>query len=193
MTNNRISLNSKYQARNSKQYRNSKFQYFKQILDLGFWALGFARPPKFSWKIWVGKDFGFLPCRQAGRISDFRRRRGGYIALIALLIVAAAGLTISIAVSLSGIEEIQISYSNSVATKAKSLANSCLEEGLERLRNNWTNYSGALSIAGGSCIINTEITDNVATLTAFGTVDIYTQKIQIQVNNDLEVINWQSY
>lgn len=122
--------------------------------------------------------------------KNFNKQRG-YIALIALLIVAAAGLTIGIAVSLRGIEEVQISYAGSQAAKARSLANACLEDGLEHLRNNWTNYSGSLSIGSNFCIIDTVVNGSSATLTAIGTVDIYSQKIQIQVDNTLEVVFWQ--
>ena len=115
----------------------------------------------------------------------------GYVALIALLIVASAALTIGIAVSLRGIEEIQISYAKSQSGRANNLANACLEDGLERLRNNWANYSGSLSLGGNSCIINTTINGNIATLNAVGTADVYKQKVQIQVDNNLEVVAWQ--
>ncbi|MFA5022377.1 MAG: hypothetical protein WC508_04835 [Patescibacteria group bacterium] len=125
------------------------------------------------------------------RISNFRQRQGGYIALIALLIVAAAGLTIGLAVSFSGIDEIKTSFSLTQAAKAKSLASACAEDGLERLRQNWNNYSASLSINGNSCIINTVADINNATISALGTVDIYTQKIQVQVDNNFNVISWQ--
>jgi len=115
----------------------------------------------------------------------------GYIALVALLVVVAAGLTVGIAVSLSGIGEIQISHSDSQAARAKSLANACLEEGLEKLRNDWVNYSGSLSIDGNSCIINTVVNGGTATLIAESDVEINTQKIEIQVDNNLNVITWQ--
>ena len=119
------------------------------------------------------------------------KNQEGFIALIALLIVVAAGLTIGIAVSLGGIEEIQTSFGIGQAGKAKNLANSCIEEGLGRLRENWANYSGSLSIGGNSCIINTVINGSLANVTAIGTVDVHTQKIQIQVDNNLNVIAWQ--
>ena len=118
-------------------------------------------------------------------------QQDGYIALIALLVVVSAALTISIAVSLEGIEEIQMSYSGSQSASAKTLANACIEEGLERLRNNWVNYSGLLSVDGNSCIINTVVNGSDAVLTAESTVDINTQKIEIQVDSDLNVITWQ--
>ncbi len=124
--------------------------------------------------------------------SKFKSQKG-YVALVALLIVAAAALTIGIAVSLRGIEEIQISYSASQAAKAKSLANTCLEEGLERLRNNWASYSGSWPIEESACIIDIVINGSNATLTAVGTVDVYTQKIQIGADNNLNIISWQEY
>lgn len=119
------------------------------------------------------------------------KNQQGFIALISLLVVVTAGLTIGLAVSIGGIEELQVSFSGSQAAKAKSLTNACIEDGLERLRNNWAIYSGSLSIDGNLCIINTVINGSNATLTSQGTVDIYTQKIQIEVDNSLEVVSWQ--
>jgi len=110
--------------------------------------------------------------------------------LIALLVVAAAGLTIGLAVSLAGIEEIQVSFGSSQFELASSLASACIEDGLERLRNDWNNYSGSLSVGGDSCIINTVVNGGSATITAKGIVDIYSQKIEIKVDNNLEVITW---
>ncbi|MFA6254411.1 MAG: hypothetical protein WC675_00070 [Patescibacteria group bacterium] len=115
----------------------------------------------------------------------------GYIALVALLIIAAAALTIGIAVSLTGIEDLQISFGRTQAETAKNLANTCLEDGLERLRNSWGSYSGSLSVGENSCIIRTDIDGSTAILHATGTVGIYTQKIQIQVDNNLDVVTWQ--
>ena len=123
--------------------------------------------------------------------SKFHPRRRGYIALIALLVVAGAALTIGLAVSLSGISAIQESFSVTQSASAKSLANLCLQEGLEKLRQNWVNYSSSLSVGPDSCIINTVVAGNSATLTSEGTIDIYTQRLQIQVNQNLEVNFWQ--
>ncbi|OGY47111.1 MAG: hypothetical protein A3J62_02210 [Candidatus Buchananbacteria bacterium RIFCSPHIGHO2_02_FULL_38_8] len=120
-------------------------------------------------------------------------QNGGYIALVALLIVAAAGLTIGIAVSLRGIEEIQTSFGDSQSAKAKSIANVCIEDGLERLRNNWADYSSSLSVGENSCIISIVTNGNSATLNATGTVDIYSQKIKVEANNNFDVTLWQEY
>jgi len=123
--------------------------------------------------------------------QKLKNGRGGYIALMSLLIIAAAGLTIAISTSLASIEQVQLSFAGTQAARAGSAAQACLEDGLERLRQNWSDYSGSLSIGSESCIINTVIAGSNATLVAIGTIDIYNQKIQIQVDNNLDVINWQ--
>lgn len=115
----------------------------------------------------------------------------GYVALIALLIVAAAGITIGLAMSLAGIDEIQSSYGASQAVRARSFASACLEDGLERLRRGWASHSGGLSIAGDSCILTTAVSGSSATVTATGTVDIYNHRIQVVVGSDLTVTAWQ--
>lgn len=121
--------------------------------------------------------------------NKIKKNPQGYIALISLLLVVSAGLTIGLAVSLGGIDELQMSLGNSQSVRAKSLANSCIEDGLERLRNNWANYTGTLSIDSDSCIINIVISSN-ATLTAVGTADIYTQEIITVVDSNLNIISW---
>ena len=115
----------------------------------------------------------------------------GFIALIALLVIAAAGLTIGLSVSLVGIEELQITLSHNQSARARALANSCIEEGLERLRNDFSNYAGTLSIDGDSCIINVTVNGSTAFLSATGTFETSTQIIKVDVNNNLEVTSWQ--
>ena len=119
------------------------------------------------------------------------RSQRGYIALVALLVIATTGLTIGLAVSIAGIEEIQISHGVTQAAKAKNLANSCVEDGLERLRNSFVSITQyTLSIGSDSCIIDVVVTGGTALINATGTVDIYNQKLVVQVDSSLEVTSW---
>ena len=115
----------------------------------------------------------------------------GYIALVALLIIATAGLTIGLAVSLAGMNEIQAGYAVSQDAKAESAAQTCVEDGLERLRQSFTSYTGSLSIGSNSCIISILVSGTTATVNATGTADVYNHKIQAQVDNQLNVNTWQ--
>lgn len=100
-------------------------------------------------------------------------------------------MTIGLAVSLAGIDEIQVSYGKSQAALAKSLANTCLEEGLGRLHKDWADYSAVLPINGNSCIINAGVSGGLASLEATGIAGANYQKIQVQADNNLEIIAWQ--
>lgn len=119
------------------------------------------------------------------------KNKKGFIALIALMVVVTAGLTIGLAVSLVGIEELQISLAKSESAKARLVANACVEDGLEKLRRNFVAFSDSLSIGEDSCIINVEVSGSNAIVTATGTVDVYNQKIKVGVDNTLTITSWQ--
>lgn len=119
------------------------------------------------------------------------KQPAGFIALVALLVLAAAGLAIGISISLVGLNELQASLADSQAVEAKALAQTCVEDGLERLRANFTPYSGSLSVGSGSCIIEIVVTGSAAVIHATGTVDVYNQKITVDVDTNLLVTNWQ--
>ncbi len=115
----------------------------------------------------------------------------GFISLVALLVVVAAGLTIGISVNLAGLQELQTSLDFSQARRAQQLANGCIEEGLGRLHTSFSSFATTLSFGYGSCILQVTVLGSTATLVATGTVDIYNQKIQVQVDNTLSVTSWQ--
>ena len=117
-------------------------------------------------------------------------KQSGFIAMVSLLIITTAGLTIGLAISIASIEELGISLNISESAKARALANTCVEEGLERLRNSFVDYFATLSIGSNSCIINAVVVGSNATLTATGTVGVYTQKIIVVATNALEITSW---
>jgi len=118
------------------------------------------------------------------------RQPNGYVALIALLVVSAAGLTIGLAVSLRGIEEIQLSFGFSQAAKAQAAANGCIELGLEHLRSVGTPLQTELSIGGISCILEATLVGPNAELHATSTVGEYTRTIAVQRDASGEIMSW---
>ena len=124
-------------------------------------------------------------------LKSKKDKPNGYIALMALLIMASVGLAIGVAVSLTSMNEIQNSFSQSQGLSAKMAANTCVEEGLEKLRRNWENHFFTLLLDQNSCIINVVVTGSNATLSATGTAGVFNQKIQVQADNNLEILAWE--
>lgn len=124
-------------------------------------------------------------------IKNNHNKNNGYIALISLLVVAAAALTIGVTVSLTSMSNLQMSFGSSQRVIAKDVAGSCVEDALEKLRNNWQGSTNVLPIGSDSCIIKVVTTSNLADLYATGTVGLYNQKIQVQVDNNLNILTWQ--
>ncbi|MDD2807540.1 MAG: hypothetical protein PHW95_03420 [Patescibacteria group bacterium] len=122
---------------------------------------------------------------------NYQKKPNGYIALTSLLIIATAALTIGLAVSLNSIDSIQSSYGHSQSARAEAAANAGIEEGLQKLRKNWSSYSGSLSINDDSCTINIVTSGSTASIEAVGKADEYFQKILIHVDSQLSILNWQ--
>ena len=78
----------------------------------------------------------------------------GFIALTAILIILAAGLAVSLSITLLSLSEAKMSLEKSQASQAYYLANLCAEEALISLREN-LNYRGnkILTIEAGNCQI----------------------------------------
>ena len=115
----------------------------------------------------------------------------GYVALVALLVVAVTGLVIGISVSLRGIDEIQISFGKNQSARARFAAESCVEEGLSRLRDAWSDVALTLPINQDSCILNIVTAGATATLHTESTVGEYSQQVTATVDNSLTVLEWQ--
>ena len=105
----------------------------------------------------------------------------GYVALITVLIISALGLAIAISLLLIGIGASQTSFVLEQSNQARSLANTCSEEALERIRRNST-YTGStsLTLTYGNCsytVIDLGGTDREIQST--GTVDTVVRKEQV--------------
>ncbi len=126
-----------------------------------------------------------------------KNKNGGYIALIAVLIVTATTLMMAVSINLESMDEIKISLAKNQSSKAFYLANACAEESLMKLKND-LNYQGneILTFTYGACtILPIEETENQNRLIKItGSVANYTRKIKIEVSQifpEMEIALWQ--
>ena len=119
------------------------------------------------------------------------KRQQGFIALVAMLVIAAVVLVVGISIALSAIGELSMGFGNNMSTESLAVAEACMDEGLMRLKRaceagNCATYTGTggtpLSIGGGSCtIVIDDLGGNVYTVTSESTLDDFIKTLEANV------------
>lgn len=123
-------------------------------------------------------------------------RSNGYIALITVLVVGAAGLAIALTILMSGVGASESGLVTQQATQARALSNACAEEGLAVWRSNPA-YTGTtnMSLGAGTCSYTvTRTANNTLTLDATGTVNDIVRKSKVYVTigaSSISITSWQ--
>ena len=68
-------------------------------------------------------------------IKKETNKKNGYVALMSLLVVGAAGLAISTALILFGVGSTRTSLVIEQSSQSRNIANACAEEALKKIRN----------------------------------------------------------
>lgn len=123
-------------------------------------------------------------------------KQKGYVVLISVLVVSAVGAAISVAVILFGLGSSRSSFSMSQSGQARSLANACAEEALERIRENAVfTGSGSLTLGQGICEYNVaNLGGQNRLVTASSTVGTIVRKARVSIdaiNPKINVVSWE--
>ncbi len=120
----------------------------------------------------------------------------GFIVLISTLVVGAVGVAITASIILLGLSSSRASFSLSEHTRAYWVANGCVEDALEQIREN-TSYVGTLTenIGEGSCTYT--VTDDggeARTIKSEGVVRDFYSRLVVSVssiNPEIIIASWQ--
>jgi hypothetical protein len=124
------------------------------------------------------------------------RQSGGYIALMAVLIVGAASLAIGLALLTMGADSQRSTLIAQQSAQARSLATACAEEALQEIHDD-TAFTGTdnLSLGQGTCSYTvTNTGGNNRTITTSGVVGEVTRKLEIYATigvSSISIISWQ--
>lgn len=131
---------------------------------------------------------------------NFIRDQRGLAAMLVVIVIAASVLLMAYNISALGLSESGMGFSSQKGDHALSLAESCGEEVLRRLRldNDYKANAGdfQLPIGANYCIINITKTLNQRTILVSGVADNFYRKIEIIVNisgTNNDVINLASW
>lgn len=120
----------------------------------------------------------------------------GYSLLLAVLIIGAIAVAITVSLLLLGIDSSETSFSLEQSKKARGLANACAESALQEIRNS-TPFTGSdtINFSDGSCSYTvTNDGGSNRSIESSGTVGDVVKKISVsidQINPDINIVSWQ--
>lgn len=122
--------------------------------------------------------------------------QSGYVALIAVLIIGAAAVAISLTLLMTGVDSQRSGLSGQRSKQARALAVACAQEALQQVHDS-TSFTGTnnLAIGQGNCSYTVTSTGaNTRTIVSSGTVGNVVRKIQAYVTigvSGISVTSWQ--
>lgn len=125
------------------------------------------------------------------------KTQSGLVAITSLLIISVMVLSVAISISLLGLGSAQNSLSYKKGVEALKIAESCIEEGLLRLRDDGNYSGGTLQVEAGSCTIVVSDVGSNRTLDVTGQVPgppMYERSIQVTVRRmgtSINLLTWQ--
>lgn len=123
-------------------------------------------------------------------------KEDGYIALLAVLIIGAAAVAISLVLLMTGADSQRSALVELQSQQARNLASACAEEALQQIHDNIA-FTGSNTItqgAGGCTYTVTSTSGTARTVTVSGTVGTVVRKLQAYVtigSSSISISSWQ--
>lgn len=127
---------------------------------------------------------------------DARGQQKGYVALLAILIMGAASLAVSLALLMTGTDAQRATLVTQQSAQARNLAAACAEEALQQIHDN-TAFTGnnLLNHGQGTCSYTVTSTGSATrVIDTSGTVGSVIRKIKVYVtitSSSISVTSWQ--
>lgn len=101
----------------------------------------------------------------------------GLAALVTVIVISVATLSIALTIAFSGITEVQTGLFISTSSKALLIADSCAEEAYYRLKLDNSYTGGTINIEGHSCTVAVTGAGPTRSINSSATVNNFTQTI----------------
>lgn len=126
----------------------------------------------------------------------YNKQRDGYVTLISVLVVGAAGVAIALSLILLGLGSSRTSFAIEQSSQAMALANACMEEALQQIQDS-TPFTGTgyLTLGQGTCsfTVTSQGGEN-RTITSSGLIGTITRKVKViisAINPSIQTVSWQ--
>ncbi len=111
------------------------------------------------------------------RINDQR----GFIALITIVVLSAILLTIGLTISSASLSQLVATFGSSQSARAIQVADTCAEEGYQRLKYDSAYTGGTVPIDIYSCTITVSGSGSTRTVDTQVTVGNYTRRVRASI------------
>jgi hypothetical protein len=119
----------------------------------------------------------------------------GFAALMAVLIIGAVGLVITISLISMGIGTTQATFAIEQSAKAKALADSCVEEALLKIREETFLGSETIFFGSSNCFYEVgNLGVNQRLITSEAVVGTITRRVKVttdKINNKITITSWE--
>jgi hypothetical protein len=124
---------------------------------------------------------------------DTKNGKRGYIALLAVIMIATAGLFLAVTASLAGISELQSSLSLTNGENTLNFVEGCAEDALQKVWASPSYLGGNITRPEGTCTVTVTTAGQVYTLTVSTSATDYSRTIQVVVNRGasaISIVSW---
>lgn len=114
-------------------------------------------------------------------MTKLKDNSDGYVLLISVLILGAVGLAAVLSLILIGVSSSRSALATQQSAQAKLLADTCIESGLEQIRESNT-YTGGSTLTFGinNCVYSVaNLGGNIRQINATGTVDQVIRSVKV--------------
>ncbi len=120
--------------------------------------------------------------------------RSGAMLLMTTLIVGAAALVIGLSVSITGISELDMGFSEHRGQEAMAIADGCVQEAMLRLARD-SGYTGAsgMTVGSGACDITVSGSGDERVISVDATLGNWMRSITVQVDlsqSPIAILDW---
>ncbi|MEK7620706.1 MAG: hypothetical protein AAB413_05750 [Patescibacteria group bacterium] len=126
----------------------------------------------------------------------FDNNEQGAVLILSLLVFMVVGLAIVGSLLVIGVSQVETSFSREQSGQTKGLADACVEEALQQIRDS-TSFSGSggLTLGEGTCTYTvTNLGGSNREIEATGTVDTVVRKVNVTIdtiNPSINITSWQ--
>ncbi len=127
-------------------------------------------------------------------LNDIIKNQKAFAALLTIIIIGAAALVIGLTATILGLGDLEMAYDSQQGEETFSIADSCIEEALRRIRLDSAYTGDTLSLGDGSCIIGVTGTDPNRTVSVTSTMGNYYKKLQVGITitgYSITIDSWQ--